>query len=99
MGAPRRHRGVAGLVRVEEPGRRRAAAQRGGRFGSRLEYGPWRSGRGDGDRQPMNPPSPPAPPLNHQMSDPPEVSIEIMSNPLYLSGARELVSAVARRLG
>jgi anti-sigma regulatory factor (Ser/Thr protein kinase) len=30
---------------------------------------------------------------------PPEVSIEIMSNPLYLSGARELVAAVARRLG
>lgn len=30
---------------------------------------------------------------------PPEVRIEIRSNPLYLSGAREMVAAVARRMG
>ncbi len=29
----------------------------------------------------------------------PEIRLELTSNPLYLSGARELVSAVARRLG
>lgn len=28
-----------------------------------------------------------------------EIRIEMMSNPLYLSGAREMVSSVARRLG
>ncbi|MBX3363768.1 MAG: ATP-binding protein [Phycisphaeraceae bacterium] len=33
------------------------------------------------------------------MSDRPHVRIEMLSDPLYLSGARELVSAVARRLG
>lgn len=30
---------------------------------------------------------------------PPQVRVEIRSNPLYLSGVRELVSAVSRRLG
>lgn len=32
------------------------------------------------------------------MSDKPHVRLEILSNPLYLCGARELVSAVAKRL-
>lgn len=31
--------------------------------------------------------------------DPPQIRLQLMSNPLYLSGARELVSAVAKRLG
>lgn len=30
---------------------------------------------------------------------PPQIRVEMRSNPLYLSGAREMVSAVARRLG
>lgn len=30
---------------------------------------------------------------------PPEIRLELRSNPLYLSGAREMVAAVARRLG
>jgi len=30
---------------------------------------------------------------------PPEIRLELKSNPLYLSGAREMVAAVARRLG
>lgn len=29
----------------------------------------------------------------------PQIRLEVMSNPLYLSGAREMVAAVARRLG
>lgn len=33
------------------------------------------------------------------MSDPPHVRVELMSDPTYLSGAREMVVAVARRLG
>jgi anti-sigma regulatory factor (Ser/Thr protein kinase) len=33
------------------------------------------------------------------MSEHPQVRIELMSNPLYLSGVREMVAAVARRLG
>lgn len=33
------------------------------------------------------------------MSDRPDIRIEMLSNPLYLSGARELVGSVARRLG
>lgn len=33
------------------------------------------------------------------MSETPQIRIEMRSNPLYLSGAREMVSAVARRLG
>lgn len=33
------------------------------------------------------------------MSDRPHIRLEMVSNPVYLSGARELVSAVARRLG
>lgn len=41
----------------------------------------------------MNAPSP------ERASERPEVRLELTSNPLYLSGARELVSAVARRLG
>ena len=32
-------------------------------------------------------------------SDTPHISLKLSSNPLYLSGARELVSSVARRLG
>jgi serine/threonine-protein kinase RsbW len=32
------------------------------------------------------------------MTDP-QIRLELMSNPLYLSGAREMVAAVARRLG
>lgn len=32
-------------------------------------------------------------------NDRPHIRIEMMSNPLYLSGARELVGSVARRLG
>lgn len=32
-------------------------------------------------------------------ADPPQIRLQLMSNPLYLSGARELVSAVAKRLG
>lgn len=32
------------------------------------------------------------------MSDKPHVRLEVLSNPLYLCGARELVSAVAKRL-
>lgn len=33
------------------------------------------------------------------MSQGPHIRIEMLSNPMYLSGAREMVSAVARRLG
>lgn len=33
------------------------------------------------------------------MNDRPHIRIEMVSNPLYLSGARELVGSVARRLG
>lgn len=33
------------------------------------------------------------------MSERPHIRVELMSNPVYLSGARELVSSVARRLG
>lgn len=33
------------------------------------------------------------------MSQGPHIRIELLSNPMYLSGARELVSAVSRRLG
>jgi len=33
------------------------------------------------------------------MNPGPHIRIEMLSNPMYLSGARELVSAVARRLG
>ncbi len=32
------------------------------------------------------------------MDERPEIQIQMLSNPLYLSGAREMVSAVARRL-
>lgn len=32
-------------------------------------------------------------------AEPPQICLQLMSNPLYLSGARELVSAVAKRLG
>lgn len=32
-------------------------------------------------------------------TDRPDIRIEMLSNPLYLSGARELVGSVARRLG
>ncbi len=33
------------------------------------------------------------------MDDRPQIRLELMSNPLYLSGAREMVAAVSRRLG
>lgn len=33
------------------------------------------------------------------MSDRPEISLKMLSNPLFLSGARELVANVARRMG
>lgn len=33
------------------------------------------------------------------MSDHPEIRVEVRSNPLYLSGMREMVASVARRLG
>ena len=33
------------------------------------------------------------------MSEPPQIRLQLMSNPQYLSGARELVGAVAKRLG
>ena len=33
------------------------------------------------------------------MNDRPHIRIELVSNPIYLSGARELVGSVARRLG
>lgn len=33
------------------------------------------------------------------MSTQPEISVELRSNPLYLSGMREMVGSVARRLG
>lgn len=33
------------------------------------------------------------------MSEPAEIRVEVRSNPLYLSGMREMVSSVARRLG
>lgn len=33
------------------------------------------------------------------MNNGPQIQLRMMSNPLYLSGARELVSSVARRLG
>lgn len=33
------------------------------------------------------------------MSQGPHIRVEMLSNPMYLSGAREMVSAVARRLG
>jgi len=32
-------------------------------------------------------------------SEPPQIRLQLMSNPLYLSGARELVAAVSKRLG
>lgn len=33
------------------------------------------------------------------MSDRPHIRVELLSNPIYLSGARELVASVAKRLG
>ena len=33
------------------------------------------------------------------MNAPPDIRVELVSDPLYLSGARELLSAVAKRLG
>lgn len=33
------------------------------------------------------------------VADPPQIRLQLMSNPQYLSGARELVGAVAKRLG
>ena len=33
------------------------------------------------------------------MSERPHIRVELLSNPIYLSGARELVSSVAKRLG
>lgn len=33
------------------------------------------------------------------MSDRPHIKIELLSNPIYLSGARELVGSVAKRIG
>jgi serine/threonine-protein kinase RsbW len=33
------------------------------------------------------------------MSNPPDIRLEMISDPVYLAGARELVAAVARRLG
>lgn len=33
------------------------------------------------------------------MSDRPHIRVELLSNPIYLSGARELVGSVAKRLG
>ena len=38
-------------------------------------------------------------PLDPNPSTRPHVRLEIVSNPVYLSGARELVSAIAKRLG
>ncbi|MEM0984146.1 MAG: ATP-binding protein [Planctomycetota bacterium] len=35
----------------------------------------------------------------HRAHDPAHVRVELLSNPIYLSGARELVGAVAKRLG
>lgn len=42
--------------------------------------------------------TPVAPNLNSPHSEP-QVKVEIRSNPLYLSGIREMISAVAKRLG
>ena len=36
---------------------------------------------------------------DHPANQPPHIRLELRSNPIYLSGARELVSAVAKRLG
>ena len=33
------------------------------------------------------------------MNKPPDIRVEMVSDPTYLSGARELIASVARRLG
>ncbi len=38
-------------------------------------------------------------PKNTTMSDRPHIRVELLSNPIYLCGARELVGSVAKRLG
>ncbi len=43
------------------------------------------------------PPQPPSQPSS--LAGAPEISVELRSNPLYLSGMREMVGSVARRLG
>lgn len=39
------------------------------------------------------------PPGSGYAAEPPQIRLQLMSNPQYLSGARELVGAVAKRLG
>lgn len=37
--------------------------------------------------------------MSEAQDNPPHIRLELRSNPIYLSGAREMVSAVAKRLG
>lgn len=51
------------------------------------------------DQTPSPAPTPAARPLALATpSTPPELRLEVVSNPMYLSGARDLIAAVARRL-
>jgi len=45
------------------------------------------------------PPSVSTSPLPHSAATPPDLKLQMVSDPVYLSGAREMVASVSRRLG